>query len=201
MRSVRIMLWAATLVLAIIVALLGYSYTRSSGELAEGPFGVPFQLVKQDGQPITDKDLQGKPTALFFGFTHCPDVCPTTLFEMDNWLKTVDPDGTRLQALFVTVDPERDTPAVMKDYVTNVSSRITGVSGDPAKVMEMVKGFRVYAKKVPTDPAKPDGDYVMDHTASVFLLDDKGRFAGTIAYQEDPKVAETKLKNLITRNL
>lgn len=201
MRSVRIMLWSATLVLAGLVAVLGYTYTRSGDQLAEAPFGVPFQLVKQDGSPISEKDLQGKPTAIFFGFTHCPDVCPTTLFEMDNWLKTVDPDGTKLQALFVTVDPERDTPAIMKDYVSNVTSRITGVSGDPAKVMDMVKGFRVYAKKVPTDPAKPDGDYVMDHTASVFLLDDQGRFAGTIAYQEDSKVAETKLKNLITRNL
>lgn len=201
MRSVRIMLWAATIVLAGLVAILGYTYTRSGTDLAEGPFGVPFQLVKQDGSPISEKDLQGKPTALFFGFTHCPDVCPTTLFEMDNWLKSVDPDGTKLQALFVTVDPERDSPEIMKEYVSNVSSRITGVSGDPAKVMEMVKGFRVYAKKVPNDPAKPDGDYVMDHTASVFLLDDKGRFAGTIAYQEDSTVAQTKLKNLISRNL
>ena len=201
MRSVRIMLWTATIVLAGLGAILGYTYTRSSGELAEAPFGVPFQLVKQDGSPISEKDFQGKPTALFFGFTHCPDVCPTTLFEMDNWLKTVDPDGSKLQAFFITVDPERDSPAIMKEYVSNVTNRITGVSGDPAKVMEMVKGFRVYAKKVPTDPAKPDGDYVMDHTASVFLLDDKGRFAGTIAYQEDPKVAETKLKNLMTRNL
>lgn len=201
MRSVRIMLWTATLVLAGLLAYVGYFYSRTSGDLAEGPFGVPFELVRQDGTPITQKDFQGKPTALFFGFTHCPDVCPTTLFEMDGWLKTVDPDGTKLQAFFVTVDPERDSPAIVKDYVSNVTSRVTGVSGDPAKVMEMVKGFRVYAKKVPTDPAKPDGEYVMDHTASVFLLDDRGQFAGTIAYQEDSKVAEGKLKNLISRNL
>lgn len=201
MRAVRIMLWTATLVLAGLLAYVGYFYSQTSADLAEGPFGVPFELVRQDGTPITEKDLQGKPTALFFGFTHCPDVCPTTLFEMDGWLKTVDPDGTKLQAFFVTVDPERDTPAIVKDYVSNVTSRVTGVSGDPAKVMDMVKGFRVYAKKVPTDPAKPDGEYVMDHTASVFLLDDRGRFAGTIAYQEDSKVAEGKLKNLISRNL
>ncbi len=201
MRSVRIMLWSATVALALLLAVLGYTMMQKKGDMAEAPFGVPFQLVRQDGTPISEKDFQGKPTALFFGFTHCPDVCPTTLFEMDSWLKTVDPDGTKLQAFFVTVDPERDSPAIMKEYVSNVSPRITGVSGDPAKVMDMVKGFRVYAKKVPTDPAKPDGDYVMDHTASVFLLDDAGRFAGTIAYQEDPKVAETKLKNLITRNL
>lgn len=198
MRTVRIVLWALVLILG---AGFGYLFLSRSPQLEEAAFGVPFTLVAQDGQPVTEKVLQGKPTALFFGFTHCPDVCPTTLFEMDNWLKSVDPDGTKLQAFFVTVDPERDTPALMKEYVSNVSSRITGLSGDPVKVMDMVKGYRVYAKKVPIDPAKPEGDYVMDHTASVFLLDDKGRFAGTIAYQEDPKVAETKLKNLITRNL
>lgn len=201
MRTVRILLWSATAALAIIVGLLGYTYTRASNPIQEAAFGVPFTLVAQDGKPVTEAALQGKPTALFFGYTHCPDVCPTTLFEMDNWLKEVDPDGSKLQAFFVTVDPERDTPALMKDYVSNVSARITGLSGDPGKVMEMIKGFRVYAKKVPVDPAKPEGDYAMDHTASVFLLDDKGRFAGTIAYQEDKTVAETKLKNLITRNL
>lgn len=200
MRTVRIILWAATLVLAVILGFIGYNKMLSTKPLQETAFGVPFALVSQDGKPVTEAAFQGRPTALFFGFTHCPDVCPTTLFEMDNWLKAVDPDGTKLQAFFVTVDPERDTPALMKDYVSNVSSRITGLSGDPGKVMDMVKGFRVYAKKVPTDPAKPDGDYSMDHTASVFLLDDKGRFAGTIAYQEDTTVAETKLKNLITRN-
>jgi protein SCO1/2 len=201
MRTVRIVLWAASAVLAVILGVLSYTMYTSSDRVAEAPFGVPFQLVTQDNQPITEQAFKGKPTALFFGFTHCPDVCPTTLFEMDNLLKKVDPDGKKLQAYFISVDPERDTPEVMKTYVSNVSDRIVGISGDPAKVMDMVKGFRVYAKKVPTDEAKPDGDYVMDHTASVFLLDDGGRFAGTIAYQEDPAVAEKKLENLITRNL
>ncbi len=200
MRGVRIFLWAAVVVLAGVTAYLLFNRSLQK-EIAEAPFGVPFQLVTQNNEPITEKAFQGKPTALFFGFTHCPDVCPTTLFEMDNLLKKVDPDKTKLQAFFISVDPERDTPEIMKTYVSNVSDRITGISGDPAKVMEMVKGFRVYAKKVPTDESKPDGDYVMDHTASVFLLDDKGRFAGTIAYQEDSAVAEKKLENLITRNL
>nr|WP_316654958.1 SCO family protein [uncultured Gellertiella sp.] len=201
MRSARIMLWAATAVLAVLIAWAAFIYVRPGTAEAEAPFGVPFTLVAQSGEPVTEKAFQGKPTALFFGFTHCPDVCPTTLFEMDAWLKDVDPDGSRLQAYFVTVDPERDTPAIMKDYVSNVSKRINGISGDPAKVMEMVKGFRVYARKVPVDESKPNGDYEMDHTASVFLLDAKGRFAGTIAYQEDKAVAETKLRNLMTRGL
>ena len=102
-----------------------------------------------------------------------------------------------MRAYFVTVDPERDTPQIMNDYVSNVSKRITGISGDPAKIAEVVKGFRIYAKKVPIDPAKPDGDYTMDHTASVFLLNNGGRFKGTIAYGEDGDVAVKKLENLI----
>jgi protein SCO1 len=200
MRTVRILLWVAVVVVAGFAAYMMFNRSLQT-EIAEEPFGVPFQLVTQDNQPITEQVFQGKASAVFFGFTHCPDVCPTTLFEMDNLLKKVDPDKTKLQAFFVSVDPERDTPEIMKNYVSNVSDRITGISGDPAKVMDMVKGFRVYAKKVPTDESKPNGEYVMDHTASVFLLDDKGRFAGTIAYQEDSAVAEKKLQNLITRNL
>lgn len=200
MRTFRVLSWTAVVVLSGVIAF--FLFNRSmTNDIAEAPFGTPFQLVTQNGEPITDKVLQGKPTLLFFGFTHCPDVCPTTLFEMDDLLKKVDPVKTKLQAFFVTVDPERDTPEIMKTYVSNVSDRIVGISGDPASVMDMVKGFRVYAKKVPTDESKPNGDYVMDHTASVFLLDDRGRFAGTIAYQEDPAVSEKKLENLITRNL
>ena len=108
----------------------------------------------------------------------------------------VDPNGDKLQAYFVSVDPERDTPEVMNQYVSNVSKRIVGISGAPDKVAEMVKGYRVYAKKVPVDENNPNGDYTMDHTASVFLLDSTGRFAGTIAYGENPDTAVKKLENL-----
>ncbi len=165
--------------------------------MAEAPFGVTFALIDQNGNPIQEAAFQSQPTALFFGYTHCPDVCPTTLYEMDGWLKKVDPDGTKMKAYFVSVDPERDTPEILGEYISNVSKRITGISGDPAKVAEMVKGFRVYAKKVPIDENDPNGDYTMDHTASVFLLNHGGRFKGTIAYGEDPDVAVKKLENLI----
>lgn len=175
-------------------------FTRSpESAVAGGPFGVPFTLVAQNGQPITEKAFRGRPSAVFFGYTHCPDVCPTTLFEMDGWLQKVDPDGSKLGAYFVTVDPERDTPAIMKEYVSNVSRRITGISGPTDKVTEMVHGFRVYAVKVPLDAKDPNGDYTMDHSASVYLLDAEGRFAGTIAYQENPDTAVKKLQNLINK--
>ena len=197
MKTVRVVLWAAVVVMAGVLGWLTYQVTHSEEQIAEAPFGVPFQLVDQNGQPITEQALRGKPTALFFGFTHCPEVCPTTLFELDGWMKTVDPDAKGLQAYFVTVDPERDTPEILGRYVSNVTDRVKGIAGDPAKIAEVIKGFRVYAKKIPLDEAQPDGDYTMDHTASVFLLDADGRFKGTIAYGENPDTAIKKLENLM----
>lgn len=197
MKTVRIFLWSAVVAMAGVLGWLTFAVTQSDQKIAEGPFGVPFELVAQDGQPITEQAFRGKPTALFFGFTHCPEVCPTTLFELDGWLKQVDPDAKGLQAYFVTVDPERDTPEILGRYISNVTDRVKGIAGDPAKVAEVIKGFRVYAKKIPLDEAKPDGDYTMDHTASVFLLDAEGRFKGTIAYGENPETAVKKLENLM----
>lgn len=197
MKTVRVILWAAVVVMAGVLGWLTYQVTQSDQKIAEAPFGVPFQLVDQNGQPITEQAFRGKPTALFFGFTHCPEVCPTTLFELDGWLKTVDPDAKGLQAYFVTVDPERDTPQLLGQYISNVTDRVKGIAGEPAKIAEVIKGFRVYAKKIPLDEAKPDGDYTMDHTASVFLLDADGRFKGTIAYGENPDTAIKKLENLM----
>ncbi|MGF9691686.1 SCO family protein [Rhizobium sp. 0TCS1.26] len=197
MKTVRTVLWVAVAVMAGVLGWLTYEMTRSKQDIAEGPFGVPFRLVAQDGTPISEKAFQAKPTALFFGFTHCPEVCPTTLFELNAWLHKVDPDGTRMNAYFISVDPERDPPDVLGRYVSNVSDRIVGISGAPDKVGEMVKGFRVYARKVPVDEKAPNGDYTMDHTASVFLLDNGGRFAGTIAYGENEETALKKLENLV----
>lgn len=197
MRTVRIVLWVAVAVMAGILGWLTYDVTRSKQQITEGPFGVPFQLVAQNGQPITEKAFQQKPTALFFGFTHCPEVCPTTLFELNGWLHKVDPKGDKINAYFVTVDPERDPPALLKDYISNVTDRVVGISGDPSKVAEVIKGFRVYARKVPVDEKQPDGEYTMDHTASVLLLNNGGRFSGTIAYGENPDTAIKKLENLI----
>ena len=197
MKTLRIVLWSAVALVTAALAWLTFEMTSTREQLAEGPFGVPFSLVSQSGEPITEKAFEGKPTALFFGFTHCPEVCPTTLYELNGWLEKVDPDGSKIQAYFVTVDPERDTPEMLKQYISNVSDRITGISGPPAEVLDMVKGFRVYHRKVPLDEKKPDGDYTMDHTASVFLLDERGRFRGTIAYGENPETAVQKLENLI----
>lgn len=197
MRNIRIVLWAVVVVLAGVVSWLTIEMTKTREEMVETAYGVPFALTAHDGQPITEKAFQGKPTALFFGFTHCPEVCPTTLFELNGWMEKVDPAGDKMQAYFVSVDPERDTPEIMQQYVSNVSKRITGITGPADKIAETLKGYRIYAKKVPVDEKDPNGDYTMDHTASVILLDAKGRFSGTIAYGENPEVAEQKLQNLL----
>jgi protein SCO1/2 len=156
-------------------------------------FGDAFALTDQSGQPITEAAFRGHPTAVFFGFTHCPEVCPTTLFELDGWLKQLGPEGEDIRAYFVSVDPERDTPEIMSTYVSNVSDRITGITGETAKVEAMAKSFGIYWKKVPLD----GGDYTMDHTASILLLGRDGDFFGTIAYGENPDTAIAKLKRLV----
>ncbi|PWL16990.1 SCO family protein [Falsochrobactrum shanghaiense] len=175
----------------VVVGAAGFNLIRDRQAVDE-PFGGPFTLVAMDGQPFTEKDLRATPSAIFFGFTHCPDVCPTTLYELDGYLKQLGSEAGNVKAYFISVDPERDTQEIMQTYVSNVSDRIIGVTGTPENIASVVKSYHVYAKKVPTD----DGEYTVDHTASVFLLDEGGRFRGTIAYQENPDTALEKLKNL-----
>ncbi|MDZ5698180.1 SCO family protein [Chelativorans sp. M5D2P16] len=177
--------------MAVAVGLMTFQWYR--GAQTAAAFGAPFELVDHNGDPITEAAFKGSPTAVFFGFTHCPDVCPTTLFEMEGWLDTLGTEGDELEAYFVSVDPERDTPEVMKGYIGNFSDRITGITGDPEAVMEMVKAFRIFARKVELE----GGDYTMDHTASVMLLDSQGDFFGTISYEENAETAVTKLRRLI----
>ena len=155
--------------------------------------GGAFQLTDQSGQTVTEKSLQGRPTIIFFGYTHCPDVCPTSLFEMSEVLRAMGKDADRVNAYFISVDPDRDTAAVMKDYLSSFDPHLKGLTGDAAMVSKVLTEFRVYAKKV---PSKDGGDYTMDHTASVLLLNSKGDFFGTIAYGENPDNAVAKLKRL-----
>ena len=180
-------------ILVLMAAGIGFMtfqwYRQANGG---EPYGAPFALVDQKGAPITEAAFRGQPSAVFFGFTHCPEVCPTTLFELDGWLKKLGDEGKNIRAYFVTVDPERDTAAIMDTYVSNVSDRITGITGEPEKVHAMAKAFGIYSRKVDLE----GGDYTMDHTASVILLDGEGAFAGTIAYEENPDAALAKLKRL-----
>jgi len=180
-------------ILVLMAAVMGViAYQWYDMRVASNAYGAPFSLTDQNGQPITEAAFRGQPSAVFFGFTHCPEVCPTTLFEMTGWLNKLGDEGKNIRAYFVSVDPERDTPEVMKSYVGNVSDRIMGITGEPDKVHAMAKSFGIFWRKVDLE----GGDYTMDHTASVILLDSKGDFAGTIAYEENPDTALAKMKRL-----
>jgi protein SCO1/2 len=146
---------------------------RGPGPVAQtsAAIGGPFALTDQNGQTVTDSTLKGRPSLVFFGFTHCPDVCPTTLFEISEILRSLGPDADKVNTVFVTVDPERDTPAEMKDYLSSFDPHLRGLTGDPAAINNVTKAYRVYVKKVPQG-----NDYTMDHTAIVYLMDKDGRF-------------------------
>lgn len=180
-------------ILVAMVAGIGYLTFNWYQSLYGGePYGAPFTLVDQDGAEITEAAFRGHPSTLFFGFTNCPEICPTTLSELDGWLKQLGDAGKDIHAYFISIDPERDTQQVMKDYVGGVSQRIVGITGEPDKVAAMAKAFNIYVRKVELET----GGYTMDHTASVLLLNRKGEFAGTISYGEAPEQAIAKLKRL-----
>ena len=189
-------IWAAIAALFLLsVGFLGWQYAVQGTDkslTARMKLGTDFTLVDHNGNTITQAAFAGRPTLVFFGFTRCPEVCPTTLYEMAGWFEALGEEGRDLQAFFISVDPERDTPEIMKSYAEALTDRVTGITGDPDEIAKVIAAWHVYAAKIPTD----DGDYTMDHTASVFLMDENGVFKGTIAYGENPETAIAKLKRL-----
>lgn len=151
-------------------------------QAAVATVGGAFTLTDQNGRTVTERDVQGAPYLVLFGFTHCPDVCPTKLFEISEVLRASGERGRRLRALFITVDPERDTPEVMKSYLGSFDERILGLTGPREAVEAAIKAYRAYARKVPLS----GGDYTMDHTALVYLMDARGRFVGAVNLARPP---------------
>ncbi len=179
--------------LAGLVFFLGVIlFVSHYGGTGSGPsaIGGPFKLIDGSGKPITDQDMKGRPFLVFFGYTHCPDICPTTLFEMSEVMHALGKDADRIGALFITVDPERDTPAVMKDYLSSFDPHLRGATGDRKAIDAAEKAYRVYAKKVPTD----NGDYSMDHTALIYLMDKQGRFVAPFKLNRKPAEAAADLR-------
>lgn len=184
----------AALSALIVAALVAFALMRpppdgdGSGSFYSSLVGGPFQLKTHDGAPISNEDLKGKPFAIFFGFTQCPDVCPTSMLELTDMIQKLGPDADRMRFLFVSVDPERDTPDLLKAYLSNFDSRITGLVGTTDEIAAIAKAYRVYYEKVPTS-----GSYTINHTATIYLMDAQGRLANTLAYGED---ADSRLKKL-----
>jgi len=167
--------------------------SRQGGQSLASSVGGPFTLTTAEGKTLTDKDLRGAPFLVFFGFTHCPDICPTKLFEISEVLRAAGTRGERLKALFVTVDPERDTAETMKSYLGSFDPRIIGLTGERPAVDAAIKAYRAYARKVPLK----DGDYTMDHTALVYLMDKNGGFVGAFNIERPPaEAAQEWLRHL-----
>jgi protein SCO1/2 len=157
-------------------------------------YGKPFVLTSHDGRPFSTETLQGRPYALFFGFTNCPDVCPTTLLEISNHLAALGPDADRLTVLFVTVDPERDTPEHLKAYLASFDARIVGLTGNAAEIASVAHAYHAFYEKVPTSSG-----YTLNHTATVYLIGPDGGLVGTLNHQEAEGVQRAKLKQLLAR--
>ncbi len=179
---------AAALVVVYVVPLHG-----GSGAPTTSSIGGPFTLIDDAGAPVTEKTLAGKPYAMYFGYTFCPDVCPTTLLDLSRWIKKLGPDADKLNYVFVTVDPERDTVQSLHTYLSSFDKRIRGYTGTPAEIAQIAKEYRVYYKKAPTN----DGGYTMDHSAIIYLMSADDKFVTIIPYQEDDASALAKLKNLM----
>jgi len=195
----RLGIWAASAALILAGGFVWLATTDTPRQFAQrviqsNGIGQPFNLIDHDGNAITEKAFEGSPIAVFFGFTHCPEVCPTTLYEIAAWFKALGPDGKPIKAFFITVDPERDTPEIMKSYVSNFTDRIVGITGKPDDIASLARSWHVYWKKIPLE----SGDYTMDHTASVFLVDAKGNFKSTIAFRENSETAIAKLRKLVS---
>lgn len=200
MKLFRYLLWAAILVLGGFLAWTTLDWTfrgnsSAPSRMAGADIGGPFTAQLADGSKFTQANMLGRPHVLFFGFTHCPEVCPTTLYEAGQWLNALGDDGDKVDVYFITVDPQRDTAEVLGQYLTAFDKRIKGITGTPEQVSRLIKAWRVYAERV-----KTEDDYTMNHTATTYLMTANGQFFGTIAYSEDPAVAVQKLKRLIGKN-
>jgi protein SCO1/2 len=183
--------FAASLLIGLAIMLWALGGLRTV--TAPAAIGGPFQLTDQAGQTVTDQSLKGRPTLIFFGFTHCPDVCPTSLFEISEVLRAMGKDADRVNAYFVSIDPERDTAAAMKDYLASFDPHLKGLTGDPEAVAKVLSAYRVYARKVPLK----DGDYTMDHTALIYLMDRDGRFVSPFNLKRTPEAAAVDLRRYL----
>jgi protein SCO1/2 len=195
-RSIRIVLTSAAflvgllLCFSLVVLISGRASPPSAPQTVA--IGGPFRLTDQNGATVTEQDLKGRPFLVFFGFTHCPEVCPTTLFEVSEILRKLGPDANRVGVLFITIDPERDTPAALKDYLSSFDPHMLGLTGEADAIAAVAKGYRAYYKKVPLEQG-----YTMDHTAIVYLMDKEGRFVSPFSLKRTTDAAAADLRRYL----
>jgi protein SCO1/2 len=196
LRLVRYAALGAIAVLVFVSLAVSLGWLQSGRPVATlstpGPQIAAFNLIDQAGRPVSERDIKGRPAVVFFGFTFCPEVCPTTLADLSGLLSRLGGDAEKLGVFFVTVDPARDTPEALKSYVAQFDPRIRALTGAPDQIAALARSLGVYYARVEVE----GGGYTMDHTASIFLLNAEGRFVGTIAWREDADAAFAKLKRL-----
>jgi protein SCO1 len=185
---------AAIFVTCATVLLLEWR-AQGTGQTTAADIGGPFTLTDQDGKKVTDADYAGQWKLVFFGFTSCPDVCPTTLSRISLTLKALGPLGDKLHPLFITVDPERDTPDVMKSYTEAFDQRITGLTGTPAEIDAVAKAYRAFYQKVPQG-----NDYTMDHSTLIYVMRPDGKFEMPLRADDTPTEMAEKLKPLLQQS-
>ena len=156
-------------------------------------YGGPFEMTSHKGEKVTDKDLKGKPFAIFFGFTHCPEACPTILQEITNTIEELGDDADKMNYLFVSVDPERDTQQLLADFISNFDKRIIALRGTPEQTEKITKAYKIYYAKVGSGK-----DYNINHTVNTFLMNARGKFVGTFKYKEEAENRLKKLRRLIS---
>jgi len=191
LRNFRIVLWVLVVVAAIGATAL-YMFRPPQRPL--GVTGQEFALTSTQGGTFTQNDLRGTPSLIFFGYTFCPDVCPTTLAETTAWREQLGLTPEELRIIFVTVDPERDTPEMVKAYVEGFDPNVIGLVGSVEETEKAKAAFGVFSEK--------SGDvesefYLVDHTALTFLIDSDGTFEGTIAYEEASDTARAKIERMV----
>lgn len=173
-----------------------WTVLRRDGGGGPVPIGGPFRLQAGDGRTVTDADFRGKLMLVYFGYTHCPDACPTALQDMANALDILGPEAKRKVAvLFISVDPERDTPKVVQDYVGAFDAPITGLSGTPDQVAAAAKAYRVYYAKRPRP--NREGEYDMDHSSIIYVMDRQGRFVANFTHETAPEAIAAKLRPML----
>jgi len=200
--KLRIGLWIAVGVAALagLAVLLG-EVQRGAwlGGTRSAVFRIhePFTLTTQKGEQFSSESLKGHPYMVFFGYTHCPDICPTTLQEVSTHLADLGDKAGQLKVLFITVDPARDTAENLASYLSSFDSRIIGLTGSEAQIRHVAKLYHAYFEKV--EPSGDSDDYAMNHTASVYLFDRSGKLVSTLNWQEKASVRQAKLEKLLTR--
>jgi protein SCO1 len=192
--------WLATLVGVLVAAAATYAgfggLTAAFAPKAPtlSGFGGPFRLTDQDGRVVTDADFHGKWLLLYFGYTHCPDACPTALNAIAEALDRLGPTRDKIRPVFVTLDPERDTPEVLKSYTSAFQAGVVGLTGSPAQIQMVAKEYRITYRKHP----EPKGDdYTVDHTSIIFLIDPKGKPVSLFSHETPPDRLSRRLKETI----